>query len=90
MDRNTHPEIDDAVRRYLAAADRLLPGAVTAAALGGSVALGAYRPGASDIDMVAALDDAWRGRPDLVRRLRLFVTVDGEALTVRSRGALVH
>ncbi|MEC4615917.1 nucleotidyltransferase family protein [Tsukamurella tyrosinosolvens] len=71
MDRNTHPEIDDAVRRYLAAADRLLPGAVTAAALGGSVALDAYRPGASDVDVVAALDDAWRGRPDLLRRLRL-------------------
>ncbi|KXP11008.1 hypothetical protein AXK57_06450 [Tsukamurella pulmonis] len=68
---NVHPEIDDAVRRYLATADRLVPGAVTAAALGGSVALGAYRPGASDIDLIAAVDDAWRGRSDLIRRLRL-------------------
>ncbi|MGX9294183.1 hypothetical protein [Tsukamurella paurometabola] len=66
-----HPEIDDAVRRYLTAADRLLPGAVTAAALGGSVALDAYRPGASDLDMVAALDDTWRGRPGLTNRLRM-------------------
>ena len=71
MDPNAHPEIDDAVRRYFAAADRLLPGAVAAAALGGSVALGAYRAGASDLDLVAALDESWRGRSDLVRRLRL-------------------
>ncbi len=66
-----HPEVAEAVDRYLSAADRLLPGAVTSAALGGSVALGAHRPGASDIDLIAALDDSWRGRPDLMRRLRL-------------------
>ncbi|GAA1070655.1 nucleotidyltransferase domain-containing protein [Tsukamurella spumae] len=71
MNPNAHPEIDDAVRRYLTAADRLLPGSVTAAALGGSVALGAYRPGASDLDLVAVLDDSSRGRPGLMRRLRL-------------------
>lgn len=66
-----HPDIRSATNSYLAAADRLLPGAITAAAIGGSVALSAYRPGSSDIDVVAAISDQWRERPDLIRRLRL-------------------
>lgn len=69
---NTLPtEVEHAVSSYLASADRLLPGAVTDLAVVGSTALGAYRPGASDIDLVAVLDDSWRGRRGLLPRLRL-------------------
>ena len=65
------------VDRYLDRADRLLPGRVTGFYLVGSVALGAYRPGRSDIDFVAVLD----GDRDLsasdVRRLRLAHVASG-------------
>lgn len=54
---------------YLRAADRLVPGVVACAA-GGSLALGAYREAASDIDLVALISDDWRGRRDLIPRLR--------------------
>lgn len=63
-------EVRRASQSYLDAADRLLPGAITSVAVGGSVALGAYRPKASDIDLIATLDDAWRGRSGLIPRLR--------------------
>ena len=43
------------VQRYLRLADRLLPGMITGFYVTGSVALGAYRPGRSDIDFVAVL-----------------------------------
>ena len=57
------------VHRYLGLADRLLPGMITGFYVTGSVALGAYRPGRSDIDFVAVLDgDAGRAQ---MRRLRL-------------------
>ena len=48
------------VQRYLRLADRLLPGLITGFYVTGSVALGAYRPGRSDIDFVAVL----RGETD--------------------------
>lgn len=60
-----------ATRSYLRTADRLLPGGVIACAVGGSLALGCYRPGRSDIDVVAVIADEWAARADLVRRLRL-------------------
>lgn len=63
-------EVRRASRSYLAAADRLLPGALTAVAAGGSVALGAYRPQASDIDLIATIGDEWRGHSGLLPRLR--------------------
>lgn len=63
-------EVAHAVGTYLRAADRVLPGGIVAAAVGGSIALGAHRPGASDVDLVALLDDDLRGRRDLLRRLR--------------------
>ncbi|MEU4219928.1 nucleotidyltransferase domain-containing protein [Actinoplanes sp. NPDC026623] len=51
------PELDDGVSRicatYLALADRHAPGLVEGLYLQGSVALGDYRPGVSDIDFVA-------------------------------------
>jgi len=57
------------VHRYLRLADRLLPEKIAGFYLTGSVALGAYRPGRSDIDFVAVLDgDTSRAE---VGRLRL-------------------
>ncbi|HIW90514.1 MAG TPA: DUF4111 domain-containing protein [Candidatus Corynebacterium avicola] len=75
--------IDRAVTSYLAAADRLLPGAGTDLAVAGSTALGAYRDGASDIDLVAVLDDQWRGRRDLIPRLRLLHLSQGPRILGR-------
>ena len=49
-------DVDRSVRRYLQLADRLLPGRVVGFHLVGSVALGAYRRGRSDIDFVATVD----------------------------------
>lgn len=64
-------DVASAVRSYLGAADRLLPGAIIAGAVGGSIALDAYRPGRSDIDIVAVISEEWRSRRDLMRGLRL-------------------
>ena len=64
-------EVARATGSYLRAADWLLPGGITACAATGSLALGAYREGISDIDLVAVVADSWRGRRDLVPRLRL-------------------
>lgn len=64
-------EVSRAIESYLGVADNLLPGAVIAAAVAGSVALGAYRPNRSDIDIVAVIGDHWRDRRDLIVRLRL-------------------
>ncbi len=63
-------EVRRATGPYLASADRLLPGAITGVAVAGSVALGAYRPKASDIDLIATVDDDWRGHSGLIPRLR--------------------
>src|SRR5699024_12388418 len=60
-----------ATRSYLRASDQLLPGGIIACAVGGSLALGCYRPGRSDIDLVAVIADEWATRADLIRRLRL-------------------
>jgi len=71
------------VDRYLWTVDRLLPGRVTGFYLVGSVALGAYREGRSDIDFVAVVDgdasrDGDRGLSTAdVRRLRLIHVASG-------------
>ncbi|SMX70800.1 hypothetical protein [Brevibacterium linens] len=78
-----------AVRSYLRLADRILPGGIIACAATGSIALGAYRPGRSDIDLVAVIAEEWRTRSDLVRRLRLLHLSQVPRLTagaVRGRG----
>ena len=62
-------DADRAVRRYLRLADRLLPGRIVCLYLVGSVALGAFRPGESDIDFVAAVEGDLDAAE--VRRLRL-------------------
>lgn len=78
-----------AIRSYLRIADRILPGGIIACAVTGSIALGAYRPGRSDIDLVAVIAEDWRTRPDLIRRLRLLHLSQVPRLTVgavRGRG----
>ncbi|WP_235939610.1 nucleotidyltransferase domain-containing protein [Occultella kanbiaonis] len=62
-------EVRRAVDAYLGWADRLLPGRVVGAYVFGSTALGAYRPGRSDIDLLVVLDDEPVTGHDL-RRLR--------------------
>jgi Domain of unknown function (DUF4111)/Nucleotidyltransferase domain len=52
------------VARFLARLDRALPGVVTGFYVVGSIALGGFRPGRSDIDFVAVID-----RPLTVREL---------------------
>ncbi len=62
------PPVERSATGYLRLADRLLPGRVTGLYVVGSVALGAYRPARSDIDLVVVLDGP--DRPDDLRRLR--------------------
>jgi Nucleotidyltransferase domain/Aminoglycoside adenylyltransferase, C-terminal domain len=84
------PDVARAVGRYLALVDRLLPGTVTGFYVVGSTALGAYRPGRSDIDFVAVVDGDLG--PVAVRRLRLqhagTVLAAGTAV-VRTRRSLL-
>lgn len=77
-----------AIRSYLRAADRLLPGAVIACGVTGSIALGAYRPPRSDVDLVAVIADEWLNRPDLIRRLRLLHLSQVPRLAVRAARGL--
>lgn len=70
MPRTLPAEASRAIRTYLRAADRILPGGIIACAVSGSIALGAYRPGRSDIDLVAVIAEEWRHRRDLIARLR--------------------
>ncbi|MEV5599382.1 aminoglycoside adenylyltransferase domain-containing protein [Streptomyces sp. NPDC052496] len=51
--RGVHPSVEAVVRAFLASADRWCPGLVEGLYLTGSVALGDFRPGRSDIDFVA-------------------------------------
>ena len=60
---------DQHAARYLAVADRLLPGRITGYYLVGSAALGAWRPDVSDVDFVAVLRGAVGARE--LRRLRV-------------------
>ncbi|WP_208853207.1 nucleotidyltransferase domain-containing protein [Streptomyces albofaciens] len=52
-ERAVHPSAEAVVRDFLSHADRLCPGLVEGLYLTGSVALGDFRPGHSDIDYVA-------------------------------------
>ena len=84
MDSRLPEEAARAVESYLRIADRLLPGAVTACAVGGSIALDAYRPGRSDIDVIAVLSDEWKDHRRLMARLRLLHLAQVPRLTVRA------
>ena len=72
------------VERYLGLVDRLLPGRVTGFYLVGSVALGTYRPGRSDIDFVAVIDGDL-GRADLLR-LRMVHVLSGARTAAAALG----
>jgi hypothetical protein len=63
------PAVEVAVARYLEVADRWLPERIHGFYVVGSTALGAFRPGRSDVDFVAVLDR--RLDVDELRRLRL-------------------
>lgn len=65
-----------------------MPGAVTACAVGGSIALDAYRPGRSDIDVIAVLSDEWKDHRSLMARLRLLHLAQVPRLTVRAARGL--
>lgn len=64
-----HEVLTRAVTRYLAMADRLLPGRITGFYVVGSAALGAWWPRRSDIDFVAVTDGGLDKRE--LRRLRI-------------------
>lgn len=83
-----HPEVVDAVAAYLRAADRLLPGRVVACAIAGSVALGAYRPGRSDVDLLVVLGGGSVRRADMraLRRLHRSQLPRLAARVVRRQG----
>lgn len=70
------------IDHYLRVADRLLPGRIEGFYVVGSTALGAYRPGRSDIDFVAVLDGRL-SRPEL-RRLRLVHLIAGARSGIRA------
>ncbi|MCF2572421.1 aminoglycoside adenylyltransferase domain-containing protein [Brevibacterium sp. UCMA 11754] len=84
MDSTLPEEAAHSVESYLRVADRLLPGAVTACAVGGSIALDAYRPGRSDIDVIAVLSDEWKDHRSLMVRLRFLHLSQVPRLTVRA------
>ena len=84
MDSMLPQDAAHAIESYLRTADRLLPGAVIACAVGGSIALGAYRPGRSDIDVVAVIGDEWKERRGLLSRLRLLHLSQLPRLSVRA------
>jgi hypothetical protein len=77
------------VERYLADADRLLPGRIEGFYVVGSTALGGYRPGRSDIDFLAVVNGDLA--PGELRRLRLLHLAGGMRATARAlpRGRLL-
>ena len=79
------PDVHRSVRRYLQLADRLLPGRVVGFHLVGSVALGAYRRGRSDIDFVATVDGDLSDAD--LRRVRMVQVGAGARTTARAVAA---
>ena len=76
------------VDRYLRHVDRLLPGRALGLYVVGSIALGAYQPGHSDLDVVVVTDGPFG--PDDLRRLRLVHLAAGAGSAARAlaRGRL--
>lgn len=62
------PAVDELVRRYLRQVDATIPGAIEGFYVVGSAALGAFRPGRSDVDFVAVVGDPLTAAE--LRRLR--------------------
>jgi hypothetical protein len=89
MEMGTLPgEARRIVDRYVRHLDRRLPGRVLGLYVVGSTALGAYRPGRSDIDVVGVTDG--RFGPDDLRRLRMVHVGAGAGSVARAvaRGRL--
>lgn len=82
--------VEASVRRYLAGLDRALPGRVTSCYVVGSIALGAFRPGRSDIDLVTVVGGDL-GAADLrrLRRVQAGSGVRTTASAVRHRRRLL-
>lgn len=72
-------------RRYLALADRALPGRIVAFYLVGSTALGAFRAGRSDVDFIAVVDRDLTNAE--LRRLRAVALRSGLRTTTRALAA---
>jgi hypothetical protein len=72
-------EVEDAVATYLGRVDRGLPGRVEGFYVVGSTALGAFRAGRSDIDVVAVVADGL-GREELERLHKIQRRLYGEGL----------
>lgn len=70
-----HPQLARASARYLRLADTALPGRVVGCYLAGSSALGAFRPGRSDIDLLVVVDGRLSRRE--LRRTRVVQWVSG-------------
>lgn len=84
-------EVRRATAAYLRAADRLLPGRLVGCYLVGSTALGAYRRGRSDIDLIAVLGEGQLADGALLRRLRLLhASQAGRVLTAAVSARRVH
>ena len=84
-------EVRRATADYLRAADRLLPGQLVGCYLVGSTALGAYRPGRSDIDLIAVLDDGPLTGDRLLRRLRVLHAAQApRVLAAAARAGRLH
>ncbi|MFJ1586492.1 aminoglycoside adenylyltransferase domain-containing protein [Streptomyces sp. NPDC088197] len=77
-----HPDAARLTRRYLSVADRLLPGRITHFYVVGSAALGAWRAGGSDIDVVVAVDGGFTAGD--LRRLRVLHPVGNATPVVRA------
>lgn len=73
--------IADRVGSYLARAERIMPGAISGLYIVGSVALGAFRPARSDIDLVVVVDRDLT--PLELQRLRAVVRRRHDAAVVR-------
>ena len=80
------PAAEASVNRYVALADRLLPRRICGFYVIGSAALGAFRPGRSDIDFVALVDGELSDRE--MRRVRALhlLTAGRSAARALARG----
>ena len=79
-------EVRTAIAAYLRDADRLIPGQLAGCYLVGSTALGAYRPGRSDIDLIAVLESGPLTGARLLRRLRALHLAQAPRVLGRAAG----
>lgn len=78
-------DAEQAAARYLKTADRLLPDRITGFYVVGSAALGAFRPGRSDVDFIAVVDGDLSDAE--LRRLRAVQLLSAVGTTTRALAA---